>query len=257
MKRFCFFIFLFLFSESQAFEYRKLTQNQRLLVAPEVSHAKRTREGGTEQSGWLYGIHLNYDRLKSQGLYWGFDGYYTMGSLSGKSGSGTHLKSDFTDAEAEGRLGWSFGFGVKKPILITPFINYGYIYNKNDFDNVSVVFEDTAQYYGGGILARVCWSENTTFGVNFSYQSMFEGKSKLAEAIDPEDRGAELMMENKNFYTLEFPISYRFPSRQSIQAWVIPFYRHRHFGGRSNFPQDFIDTKYRFYGVRATLCCCF
>ena len=34
---------------------------------------------------------------------------------------------------------------------------------------------------------------------------------------------------------------------------VTPFYRFRHFGGRPNFPFDYIDTKFQLYGVQATV----
>ncbi|MBS0622816.1 MAG: hypothetical protein JSR80_07665, partial [Verrucomicrobia bacterium] len=51
---------------------------------PEVYHLERTRAGGI-QEGWLFGCRGSYDRIRSNGFYFGGEGHYGKGSLRGHS----------------------------------------------------------------------------------------------------------------------------------------------------------------------------
>lgn len=218
---------------------------------PEVYHLKRTREGGSEQSGTLWGGHLTYHRMGPQALYWGVDGYYVKGDLEGKSGNDTKTKSHVKEGEIEGRLGYSLQWenGCYNP-SVTPFVGGGYFSQCYKFQKPSpmtIRVDEWFPYASFGFLTAIDFTCYLRAGIDLSVKWMVEGKSRISE--DPEMDDVTLQMDDAIQWTLDLPVRFEW---SQVDLNVIPFYRFRHFGGRPNYPFDFIDTRFRILGLRAT-----
>lgn len=221
-------------------------------VGPETYYLKRTRKGGSEQTGWLYGGRALYERLIPSGFYWALDGYYAYGCIDGKSSSGKTLKSNLTEAEVEGRLGYSICFKCLPRFSFTPYGGYGGYYGKNAFIHPTTIhckFHDRIHYASGGFILSVrikpCWQA----AIDFRAKYMLHGKSVITN--DPDRENLSLTMNNEWQYELALPVYYQTCWKGHYLKMIIaPFYRYRHFGGMFNFPYDFIDTKLRSYGGR-------
>ncbi|GAB4226972.1 MAG: hypothetical protein Tsb0021_03480 [Chlamydiales bacterium] len=227
---------------------------QRITVGPELYYSVRKRSGGTEQEGDMWGGFLRYDRLKHRALYWGVEGYWAKGCLKGKSALGTTILSVMTDSEIEGKLGWTLCYPLfSRRIVISPYCGYGYYYGKNHYrkpEEMPLTFYDRVEYFTTGFLAKYhlnpCWS----VGLQFAGKWMFEGKNKVTGDPDGEE-DFTIVMGNRTFYAAEIPITYKFLCcSRLVEAYVAPFIRTRRYGYRENFPIDFIDTRFRIYGLR-------
>lgn len=226
---------------------------QSFLIGPEIYYAQREKGGGTKQTGWLYGGRALYERKIPCGFYWALDGYYAYGKLHGNGSSGSKLKSELTEKEIEGRLGYSLCFKSCKNFTITPFGCYGYYCNTNKFVDPSpleITYHDSYQYGGGGISLALpftrCFTAELIFNANYSFQA----KSLIK---DDEYDDIKLIVENKIQYQASLPLRYA----ACIRGWKMiiefaPFYRSRHFGERPNYPFDFIKTKFQNYGASLT-----
>lgn len=78
--------------------------------------------------------------------------------------------------------------------------------------------------------------------------------AKCAVTGDPDVDDFNLLIEDDWNYRIELPMIYRFcPCFGGFEAQVTPFYEFRHYGGRENFPFDFIDTKLMIWGFNLLL----
>lgn len=250
---------MFELSPAIAWNFKNVLGPQKLVIGSEGYHTRRTRAGGAEQDGLLFGTYGSYDRLKPCGIYWGGDGYWSIGSLSGTTASGRALKSRYTEWEVEGRLGWSLPFCLcNKQVIVAPFGGYGYYRGKNDFsqpEEFPLTFRDSIEYGLCGFLTRIDLSERLSVGTIFSAKWMVEGKSKVTN--DPFNDDSTLVMGNKNFYAFSLPLIYKFcKNGKMCEFHLTPFYRYRHYGPRENFPSDFIETRFYSYGIRLAFSLC-
>ena len=226
-----------------------------VFIGPEIYYLRRTREGGSWQSGWLFGGRALYERRIPFGFYWAVDGYFAKGDITGKSSSGNKLKSNFTEVEIEGRLGFSLCFRICPKFSFTPYGGYGGFYCKNDFIHPSPLtctFRDSFKYALGGIITSMRINDCLEASIDFKAKYMLEGQSDISH--DPQNGHLSLKMNNEVQYELAIPINYtRCWRGRLLKITVAPFYRFRHFGGMLNFPYDFIDTKFRSYGGRVLI----
>jgi hypothetical protein len=223
----------------------------RLFIGPEVYFTKRDKEGGSKQDGWMYGGEVRYERRPYGGFYWCLEGYLATGEINGKTASDRKLKSDLTDREIEGLLGYSFCLKSLKRLTIIPFGGYGYFDCKNDFKKPSPItckYCDHFQYAVAGLEASFFPKTCLECGVKLKIEFMMEGKSEVRN--DPEFDQVTLLIENENQWVIELPFRYYSCwKNKKIAAIFSPFYRCRHFGGRMNWPFDYIDTKFHNYGA--------
>src|SRR5690242_19205652 len=110
----------------QAFQFTALEGPYYLSVGPEMYYSLRNKEGGSKQSGFLYGAHFTFERRAPCKFYWGLDGYIARGTMWGHTGSGAKLKSTLTDTQFEGTLGYTFHKRMNHCLSFTPFVGYGY-----------------------------------------------------------------------------------------------------------------------------------
>lgn len=221
-------------------------------VEPEIYHVRRLREGGTKQSGWLFGAKIGYDHLKRYKFYWGGHLLYAAGRLSGHSGNDDKLKSNFTDFEVEGRFGYTFEQKNCWRLSFTPYIGYGYAVEKNNFIHPSplhIHFKLYYSYFPIGFYFQMSPTDCFDIGLNFKAKYLFETKNKATN--DPNHESSTMLVQNEMHYRVELPLTYHY--NECFFASLIPFYEFRHYGFHSNFPFDFLDTKLRIYGLGVRL----
>lgn len=224
-------------------------------LGPDIYHVKRLRRGGTHQSGVLCGVRGGYDRIKRYNFYVGVEGAWASGEITGESASGSHLKSTLTEAEIEGRLGYTLGTKHACRPTFTPFVGVGYFNQTNKFRAPSPVplhFTDTFQYGVVGFLSNIYFMPCLSAGVNFKAKFVYDPRSRISN--DPEGEDVTLKFGEKTQYEVDLPITFYFDFCD--QCWTlsgVPFYIYRHYGEMPNFPFDFVETKYIIYGGRLLL----
>ncbi|MDR3624194.1 MAG: hypothetical protein P4L16_03520 [Chlamydiales bacterium] len=225
---------------------------QKICIGPEGYYLKRMKEGGAWQSGTLIGVYGTYERIKPNSFYWGLIGTYANGRINGKSALGKDLASNFTDEEIEARLGFTIKDNCRYSSLFTPFIGYGYLEQVNSYLPPSVLilqFKDKITYFSFGFLSEVKMSKRFSIGLNVLMKWMLEGRCEVTG--DPDEDDSLFIIENEMQYALELPIVYQLSQHKKVFTLsCVPFFQFRHYGGRENYPFDFIDTKFRVYGLR-------
>jgi len=224
---------------------------QKFYIGPEYLHVRRTRDGGTKQNGNLYGFRGGYERIKNWGIYWGVEGHWAQGCLTGHSGGHDRLKSTFTDSHVEGRLGYTFQIQRWCQPSITPFAGVGYFWEQNRFRSPSPLhlqFLTRAPYGLLGFLTNVELPRQFAIGLNFKACFMYDAKCEVSR--DPEFGRTTLKIGDKINYRLELPLTYHFciPCN-AFDVALVPFYESRHYGQKLSFPFAFQETKLRIYGV--------
>ncbi|WP_068470984.1 hypothetical protein [Candidatus Protochlamydia phocaeensis] len=227
-----------------------MTGGNQVFVGPEIYHVKRTKEGGAAQHGYLYGVRVGYERVKRYKVYWGLDGLYATGSLKGKL-DGQHLKSNLTDINLEERVGYTFQAKCDWRPSLTPFIGIGYFWEKNNYKHPSdmqIHFHNRFSYIPVGFLSSVQFGPYFSMGVNFKARIILEGKNEVSN--DPKFDDVTQNYEEKIHYRIELPFTYeRCYWGKELGISLVPFYEYRQYGHRPNFPFDFLETKFKLYGV--------
>jgi hypothetical protein len=219
-------------------------------IGPEIYYVKRVREGGTHQDGYMFGVRLGYDYIRRYAFYFGADALYAQGTLKGETGEGLDLKSQLTDANVEGRIGYTFQTKGCYHASLTPFVGAGYFWEINKFKDPSpnhFHFYNRIFYVPIGFLSSIFVLPELSIGVNFKARIPIEGKIKVEN--DEETESDTLRYEEKWQYRVDVPITYYFCwSESNLAISLVPFYEYRHYGYKANFPYDFLDTKFNIYG---------
>lgn len=233
----------------------------------EFYYFERKKAGGTHQENILEGGRLIIERMEPFGIYGGINAFWGGGKISGFNALGKKLVSEISDFIIDGRLGYTFISGPSYQSMFTVFGGYGYFHETNSFIEPSPMrytSTDTFNYLLFGFLSGHNFNSMVSIGLNFEVKFMLNGESKISD--DPPFDDLTLHMTNEIQARVEIPFSYRFflfqsllryPCRGAWEAQVVPFYEYRHFGGREDFPFDFIDTQFNLVGVRLGLGICF
>lgn len=238
---------LFAFS---LFAHDVCTTHNRFTLGPEYVHVKRTRKGGTKQSGPLYGVRVGYDRLKRYGWYIGLEANYAKGTISGKTGNDSRIKSRFTDMWAEGRFGYTFQRKHGYQLAFTPFVGGGYATEINNFISPSplhIHFRTKYPYMLGGFLASANICDSWNVGICFKTYFPFEPKCYVTN--DPNHESVTQNIGERLQYRAEIPITYKLPCYERGSLMLVPFYEYRHYGSHVNFPFDYFKTELQFWGI--------
>lgn len=225
----------------------------RCSVGPEIYFCERNKEGGSHQKGAMYGGRLTLESFCFHSIYLAADAFVACGELKGKNKNGRPLVSKLTDQIYEGRLGYLL---PRSNSYIVPFIGYGYFHEKNSYrppSRLPCTYDDTFNYSLVGFLSGFYFTPLLSVGLNFETKFMTDGKSKVTK--DPDFDDITMSMNNELQARVEIPLIYFLC--QHLQLQLVPFYEFRHFGGREDFPFDFIDTKFHLIGLRFALGGCF
>ncbi len=226
-----------------------------LYFGPDIYHVKRLRHGGSQQSGVLYGFRTGYDRIKRYNFYVGIEGAWASGDLSGSSSSGTLLKSTLTDAEVEGRFGYTIGTKHACRATLTPFVGAGYFCQTNKFHAptpITLHFKESFKYAVVGFISNIYVRPCLSVGLNFKAKFVYDPESHISN--DPDFDDVNIHFGEKTQYEVDLPITYYFDlCNQCLTVSAVPFYIYRHYGALAGFPFDFLETKYINYGGRLLL----
>jgi len=253
------FFFLSLFGSCSA-ETLYETGNNRFLIGPEAYHVYRTRDGGTHQKGWLFGVRAIYDHIQRCGLYWACEGSYAGGLLYGSSKpkrfhkeTKQSLQSTYYEATGEGRIGFTFQATSGHRPSFTPFIGYGYFWENNKFGGCSPLhlrFKTDYQYSTAGFLSSITLCGNWRLGLNLKVRYMIDPKCTVSN--DPDYTQIRLKIGNDRLqYRVELPLNYLASCYCGFS--FIPFYEERCYGGQNGCPFDFIRTRYYNCGATTAL----
>ena len=224
-------------------------------IGPEVYHIKRTREGGASQSGTAVGVRGSFERIGRYKWYFGLEGLYGSGTINGHSGNGVKLKSKLTDRMVEGRAGYTFQSKDGWLPSFTPFVGYGYCEELNHYKSPSpllVNFKNHSSYVSFGFLSSVMVFQELTVGFNLKARSLVDPECIVKN--DPVFDRMKMHIDDEIQYRLELPIYYDFfADCGTFELGLVPFYEFRHYGGRENYPFDFLDTKLKIYGLNFQL----
>lgn len=222
-----------------------------LSLAPEFYHVKRTRTGGTHQNGNPIGIRAKYDHIKRYNIYWGIQGFYGKGTLTGRNGIDDKIKSRWTDEQIEGYLGYTFQTKCFPNPSFTPYFGYGYMRETNKFVSPSPLplkFTINFGYFAYGFLSEISVFECLRVGANLRFKTPYDPHCKISE--DPDFEDMNTLVGTRLQTRVELPITYRSECIwENLELGVIPFYEFRHYGGRENHPFDFFKTKIQIYGA--------
>jgi len=221
-----------------------------MFMGPEVYHVKRIREGGTRQSGWMYGVRGSYDRIRRYKWYWGFDAAYAQGILRGHSGTGENLKSRFSDAVVEGRFGYTLQSKSASCASLTPFIGLGYFVERNHYIHPSplkVHFRNSFYYFAFGAQSKAYITPTLSIGANVTGKYSLDGH---VDVTRDSDRKIVLHYEHEFQCRVAIPLIYSFCCKgYETSLCLNPFYEFRHFGGHDRVPFNFLDTRLKVFGV--------
>ncbi len=223
-------------------------------VGPEIYYVYRTKEGGTKQSGPLYGIRLGYDYVKRYKFYWGCDFLWAQGPLEGKTKK-NEIKSIFTDANVEGRFGYTFQSKRWRCLSFTPFVGYGYFWENNFFQHPSplpIHFRNHFTYIPFGFLSQIFITPTWSAGVNLKIRYILN--SSVNASHDPEHSDSTQQYDEQMQYRIEIPLTYYHCwFMRSFAFSLVPFYECRPYGHRPNYPFDFLETTIQLYGATLKL----
>lgn len=227
------------------------SNRHRLSIGPEIYHVNRIRHGGTVQNGMLYGVRANYDYLGRYLLYFGLDASYAYGTLKGKSGNGSKLKSHFSDQWCEARFGYTFQGLTGCKAMFTPFVGIGGAWEFNNYASPSPVhlhFRNSYLYFAVGCLTQAMIRPWFTVGANITAKYSLTGKMRVSR--DPDVESIKLPYEQMIHCRVGLPITYAFCINGDEKIFsLVPFFEYRHYGQQNGFPFDFLDTKIRIWGA--------
>ncbi|MFI0434537.1 MAG: hypothetical protein ACH350_02260 [Parachlamydiaceae bacterium] len=219
-------------------------------AGPEIYSVERAKEGGARQSGTLYGVRLGFDHIRRYKLYWGLDALWAKGALKGSS-KDHRIKSTLTDTNIEARFGYTFQSKSWRCASFTPFVGLGYFWENNCFEHPSplpIHFKNHFSYLPFGFLSQFSLSKNVSVGVNVKIRFLIE--SKVEASHDPEHEDCTQYYDESLQYRFELPLSYfTCYKKKSLACCFVPFYEYRPYGYRSNYPFDFLETKFNIYGA--------
>lgn len=250
-----------------------LRSPHRISIGPEFYYLERQREGEHTQGGWMIGENMVYERLVPFGIYYGAEQYYAAGCVSAKFGCGGNLISKLIDAEAEGRLGYTFYNDYLCTFTLTPFVGWGDFHGTNKFRNPRAIkhirFRPSYQYTTIGFLSALYLCDGTTtFGINIKLKFMHKAQNIIEDHARrcPDSRhhhhckSCDFLcylqeMGNKTLYQIDFPLTYHCWGcrEQSYDFSIIPFFRNRKYGAKANCPFDFLETTIRMWGARVLI----
>lgn len=234
-----------LWSQSKGYQF---------FLGPEIYYVKRQKEGGAEQTGVLYGVRGGYEKIKRYKFYYALDGLYSTGILEGKTNHKT-IKSEFSNSNVETRFGYTLQAKYWPCFSFTPFVGVGYMWEYSRYLHPSpmrVHFDNQFPYIPFGFLTSFLVTDRLQMGLNFKARFLWEGKQKVTH--DPQYSSLEQCYEQHLQYRVEIPLEYFFNWNQhALSARLTAFYEYRHYGHWINYPFDFLDTTFKFYGANFEL----
>jgi hypothetical protein len=155
----------------------------------------------------------------------------------------------------EERVGYTLASNEGWKPSFTPYLGIGRFWENNEYKHPSPFrfhFHNKFLYMPVGFLSHVDVTNHFRLGVNFKARFILE--SHYIVSNDSEFGKTHQKYEEKIQYRVELPMTYtKSFDQQEMAIALIPFYEYRHYGHHVNFPFDFIETKFKFYGATLKL----
>lgn len=207
----------------------------------------------SKMNGSIWGVHAEYDRIRRCSLYWGVEGQWAQGKITGTTLTHSPLRATDTDWYAEGRLGWTFAPAVyARPVAIL-YTGIGYFREKIAYrapTPMQITSEISFTYVPLGLFVQawLTWG----FWIGFRGEVWFPTADPVNRIhLDPLYGDYKIYASWKADYRLELPMQWNFSGCYGLR--VTPFYWQIRYGDRFSFPTNFISTKTNIGGVRAEL----
>lgn len=247
-----YFILFILLGTSLSAGVNFLSRPYEVLIGPEVYHLERRVTEGGHQEGLLGGARMRIERIHPRSLYIGLEGWSATGQLRGDDTTYAPMDSWMTDAQVEGRLGYTTYTSYIPSVLFTFFFGYGKFFSCNHFSKdyrLPVTFHNEFEFFSAGLKTRAYIQDGVSIGVDLKLKSMFEGIRRITG--DPSQDDVSIRMGDELQYSFDFPLQAAFCVRGwTVLANVTPFYRLRHYGYQAHPTFDFFDTQFHIFGCR-------
>lgn len=255
---FLFFTLVFLFgfiAEAFTFSF-SIREGHSVTLSCQAYWMRRTREGGSEQTGVLKGFWTEYERFARERLYWSVHFYNAKGILDGHTGSDARLKSNKKESEVEGRIGYCLTLKRYPNFCIAPFIGFGAFTGNNQFIEPSPLeftMETHFLFTGIGFKSQYSFTPFISLGMQLEVKIPYDVHCKIKNFDELEN--VTQFIKEKAGVEVELPFQVKLPKRSCFQigAAVVPFYRYRKYGAQSNYPFDYPKTSFQIAGARMEL----
>lgn len=231
-----------------------LLNRSQFQIGGTLTYLQREKSGGSKQYGVPGGLRFSFDRLKRYGWYIGVEGEALWGTLKGHNQADTTLRSHFRSFWGEGRLGYTFQMKSGTQASITPYIGGGFLEENNDFVDPSplkIRFRTAAPYVAFGALAWMNLCCGFEAGLNIKCRLPIDPKCTTSN--DPFHAMSRQIIGERVQYLIELPITYRLNESGSCGITFSPFWSSRIYGGRINYPFDYLKTRLEFAGASVLL----
>lgn len=239
----------------QAEESLHFRQSNAISIGPEIYRTNRDRAGGTKQKGNFIGFKATYDRVKRYHFYIGARLFYGAGVLNGHSGDKDRIRSKLTERLIEANIGYTFQSKCFPHASFTPFVGYGYFKEVNHFSPPSILqikFTTQFRYFSFGFLSSIYVHPCFTIGINGRFKWPWQTRCKVTD--DPDFNTIHQLVEDEMHYRIELPLTYFGKYLcDHFEMALIPFFEHRLYGARQNYPFDFFKTTFTLYGCNLQL----
>jgi hypothetical protein len=217
-------------------------------AAPEICYNERERTN-SKISGYTFGGTLQYERMYKNSLYAHLHGSYLSGTLNGSTTTGLPLASNYFEKEWQGRLGYTFSF-FSNSLWLTPYAGYGTLITTNQFKDPTPLhfcFTDRTDYYALGLNFSTHLKNSFFLKADFNYKKVDEGACDIKN--DPIYDHVDLVIGETQFFYGELAVYYS-PLCKGQSYEISLYYNRRDYGGKENFPLDFIQTRYNIHGLK-------
>jgi hypothetical protein len=204
-------------------------------------------------NGNMWGVHLEYDRIRKGSLYWAVEGQWAQTELNGKTRSGLRLNALSTDWFVEGRIGWTMNvkmYASPSLTLYTGFGHYDEILNFGLPSPAEIHSNLFFNYVPFGLLARAWLTYGFWIGVRATVMVPLSDPTDQIK-FDPLFGNYTIHAGSKLQFRVELPIQWNFSCCLGLR--VTPFYWNVRYGAKEDFPANFIETKTTQAGVRLEL----
>jgi hypothetical protein len=111
-----------------------------------------------------------------------------------------------------------------------------------------VNFEIEYPYLAFGFVSSIMLFKTFSVGLNFEGRAAYQTLCKVTN--DPDFDNCSMCVGDRFNYRVELPLVYRLAFlHETFEIGAVPFYEYRHYGGRMNYPFDFLDTRVNCYGI--------
>lgn len=207
----------------------------------------------SRMTGNLWGIHLEYDRIRKGSLYWAAEGQWAQTEMNGTTRLGSGLNALATDWFAEGRLGWTCNLKMYACPSATFYTGVGYYEEILKFGLPSpaeITSDLSFTYVPFGLIVRAWLTYGFWIGVRAVAMLPLNDPTDKIQ-FDPLFGNYTIHAGSKLQFRVELPIQWNFSCCLGMR--VTPFYWNYRYGDREEFPTNFIETKTSMAGVRLEL----